>query len=63
MSTASLSSLLKIESYLAAAEEVLLQDVVRFPAMQRIHDLVSEALQCVTTERLRLKYGLRPGES
>ena len=60
MSTASLSSLLKIECHLAAAEAVLMQDVARFPALQRIQDLVSEALQCVTTERLRLKYGLKP---
>lgn len=64
MSSASLSpltSLLKIECHLAAAEQVLMQDVARFPVLHRIQDLVSEALQCVTTERLRLKYGLQAG--
>lgn len=61
MSSTSLSSLLKIESHLAAAEAVLIQDLVQFPMLQRIHDLVSEALQCVTTERIRLRYGLNSG--
>jgi hypothetical protein len=61
MNSASLSSLLKIECHLAAAEEILLQEVLRMPVLQRIHNLVSEALQCITTERLRVKYVLETG--
>ena len=51
-----LSSVLKIERLLAAAEEVLSQELLLVPGFRDIHNMVSEALQCVTTERLRLEY-------
>jgi len=58
MNPASLTALLKIECHLAAAEQVLSQELHRTPVLWRIQKLVSEILQCVTTERLRLEYSL-----
>ena len=56
MSSVSLPSLVKIESYLEAAEELLVTELPRMPVLRHIRDLISEALQRVTTERLRLEH-------
>jgi hypothetical protein len=56
MNSGAQSPLLKIEVLLTTADEIVSKEILRFPALQRVQHMLSEALQCITTERLRLKY-------
>jgi Tfp pilus assembly protein PilO len=62
MHSASLSSLLRLESLLEAADQVLSPDLLQLPNLQRLQAMLSDLLQRVTTERLRLEY-IDPGSS
>ena len=64
MHSAALSSLLTLESLLEAADKVFSPELLHVPRFQRIHDMLNDVLQQVTTERLRLEF-FRPesGES
>ena len=55
MHSASLTSLLKLESLLEDADEVLSPELLQVPAFRRIQEMISEVLQRVTTERLRVE--------
>lgn len=55
MHSASLPSLLKLESLLEAADQVLPPELLQIPSFQCIQDMISDVLQRVTTERLRLE--------
>lgn len=63
MRSTPLSSLLEIESLLEAAEQVLSAELLLVPAFRGIQNMVSEVLQHVTTERLRLEYGPQKRDS
>ena len=56
MHSATLTSVLRVERLLEAAEEILSQELLRVPPFRRIHNMVSEVLQQVTTERIRIEY-------
>lgn len=58
MYIASLPYLLELESILERADQVLTPDMLQLPRLQRIQQMVSDALQRVTTERLRLEFFL-----
>ena len=55
MHSATLSHFLKLESLLDTAEKVFLHEALPVPRYREINELISKALQRVTTERLRLE--------
>ena len=55
MHSASLPTLLKLESILELADQVLSPEMLQVPSFQSIQEMISDVLQRVTTERLRLE--------
>ncbi len=56
MHSASLTSVLRVERLLEAADEILSEELARIQPFWNIHKKVAEVLQQVTTERIRIQH-------